>query len=50
MKRSARATSLKVLVLMILVLPLAFTSAGAAGAKKPISYDAYNGWRAIQGS
>jgi dipeptidyl aminopeptidase/acylaminoacyl peptidase len=43
-------TSLKALVLILLVLPLAFTAAGAAAEKKPIAYDAYNGWRSIQGT
>jgi dipeptidyl aminopeptidase/acylaminoacyl peptidase len=50
MKKIPAMTSLKVLVLVLLVLPLAFTSAGAAAAKKPVSYDAYNGWRSIQGT
>jgi dienelactone hydrolase len=38
-------TPLRALVLILLVAPLAFTAAGAA--KKPLSYDAYNGWRSI---
>jgi dipeptidyl aminopeptidase/acylaminoacyl peptidase len=49
MKRSAGMTSLRALVLILLVLPLAFTAAAGA-AKKPLSYDAYNGWRSIQGT
>ncbi len=52
MKQTPGMTSLKVLVLILLVLPLAVTvPAEAAGAeKKPIAYDAYNGWRSIQGT
>ncbi len=49
MKRSAGTTTLRALVLILLVLPLAFTAAAGA-AKKPLSYDAYNGWRSIQGT
>jgi dipeptidyl aminopeptidase/acylaminoacyl peptidase len=48
MNRPAGMTPLRALVLILLVAPLAFTAAGAV--KKPLSYDAYNGWRAIQGT
>jgi dipeptidyl aminopeptidase/acylaminoacyl peptidase len=50
MKRTFGTTSVRALILVLLVLPLAFTSAGAAAAKKPVGYDAYNGWRSIQGT
>ncbi len=59
MKKNAGLSLLRIVILVILALPLvvATTSAGAAGtsqvtpaAKKPISYDAYNGWRSIQGT
>ncbi len=49
MRRSAATTSLRALVLILLVLPLAVTAAAGA-AKKPLGYDAYNGWRSIQGT
>ena len=49
MKRSAGTTSLRALVLILLILPLAVTAAAGA-AKKPLGYDAYNGWRSIQGT
>ena len=35
---------MRIVLLVVLVLPL------AAGAKKPVSYDAYDGWRSIQGT
>jgi dienelactone hydrolase len=41
---------LRIVILVALVLPLAVASGSAAGAKKPVSYDAYNGWRSIQGT
>ena len=41
---------LQIVILVVLVLPLAVASGTAAGAKKPVSYDAYDGWRAIQGT
>ncbi|MGE5740875.1 MAG: prolyl oligopeptidase family serine peptidase [Candidatus Aminicenantes bacterium RBG_16_66_30] len=51
MKKTAGTISLKILVLLVLVLPLAFTAgSAAAAAKKPVAYDAYNGWRSIQGT
>ena len=39
-------------VLFVLVLALALAAPGghAAAAKKPLSYDAYDGWRSIQGT
>jgi dipeptidyl aminopeptidase/acylaminoacyl peptidase len=49
MKKAAGMTFARACVLVLLVLPLAFASAGGA-AKKPLSYDAYNGWRTIQGA
>jgi dipeptidyl aminopeptidase/acylaminoacyl peptidase len=48
MKRAAGMTFSRACILILLVLPLALTSAGAA--KKPLSYDAYDGWRTIQGA
>ncbi|MGB8960085.1 MAG: prolyl oligopeptidase family serine peptidase [Candidatus Aminicenantales bacterium] len=51
MKKTAGLSRCRILVLAALVLPLAFATGGAvAAAKKPISYDAYNGWRSIQGT
>jgi dipeptidyl aminopeptidase/acylaminoacyl peptidase len=51
MKRLAGLSLRRILVLVALVVPLAFTTGVAAGpAKKPIEYDAYNGWRSIQGT
>ena len=47
MTKAAGLTPLKALILILLAAPLVFTAAGAA-AKKPLSYDAYNGWRSIQ--
>jgi dipeptidyl aminopeptidase/acylaminoacyl peptidase len=49
MRKAAGMTFPRAFVLILLILPLAFASAGAAG-KKPLSYDAYNGWRTIQGA
>jgi len=48
----------RIFVLAVLVLPLALATATPAasgsdapdGAKKPLSYDAYDGWRSIQGN
>jgi dipeptidyl aminopeptidase/acylaminoacyl peptidase len=49
MKRTL-PSSMSVLAAVLLIL--AFTAPGghALGAKKPISYDAYDGWRSIQGT
>jgi dienelactone hydrolase len=47
---------LRIVILVVLVLPLAVatvpvgTASGTVAAKKPISYDAYDGWRSIQGT
>ena len=49
MERKNGMTFLRTLVLLAIVLPLV-SAAGAAAAKKPLSYDAYNGWRSIQGT
>ncbi|MBP1661736.1 MAG: family peptidase, partial [Candidatus Aminicenantes bacterium] len=40
---------LRIAILVALVLPLAY-AAGAAATKKPLAYDAYDGWRSIQGT
>jgi hypothetical protein len=40
----------KMLVLTAVVLSLAAGTGTAAGTKKPLSYDAYDGWRSIQGT
>jgi dipeptidyl aminopeptidase/acylaminoacyl peptidase len=48
MKRSF-APSKSALVAIVLVLAVAASGGHAAGTKKPISYDAYDGWRSIQG-
>jgi dipeptidyl aminopeptidase/acylaminoacyl peptidase len=51
MTRRARLVAGRILVLVALIVPLAFTAGPAAGAaKKPLAYDAYNGWRSIQGA
>ncbi len=51
MKRSTELSLYRILVLVALILPLAFAADGAiATTKKPVSYDAYNGWRSIQGT
>ena len=39
-----------VLLLSLCILVLASAASLAAAAKKPLSYDAYNGWRSIQGT
>jgi len=44
MKKKTGLSLLRIVLLVVLVLPL------AAGAKKPVSYDAYDGWRSIQGT
>ncbi len=49
MKRAFPASK-SVLIALVLFLALAATSGHALGAKKPIGYDAYNGWRSIQGT
>jgi dipeptidyl aminopeptidase/acylaminoacyl peptidase len=48
---------LRIIILVTLVLPFAVASGTAAqaslpaaGTKKPVSYDAYDGWRSIQGT
>jgi dipeptidyl aminopeptidase/acylaminoacyl peptidase len=51
MKRPAAHWLGRIFVLIVLVVPLAFSAGPAAGAaKKPLGYDAYNGWRSIQGA
>ncbi|MGZ5454604.1 MAG: hypothetical protein ACXWHJ_10290, partial [Candidatus Aminicenantales bacterium] len=51
MKKTAGLSRCRILVLVALILPLAFAADGAiAPTKKPVSYDAYNGWRSIQGT
>ena len=47
MKKKAGLSFLRIVLLVVLVLPLA---SAAPAAKKPISYDAYDGWRSIQGT
>ncbi len=44
------ATSKSVLAVLVLALALSLMGGAAAGAKKPLSYDAYDGWRSIQGT
>ncbi|NTV81808.1 MAG: hypothetical protein HGA24_10360 [Candidatus Aminicenantes bacterium] len=43
-------TLVRILILVAFVLPLASATGAAAGTKKTISYDAYDGWRSIQGT
>ena len=56
MEKKAGLSLLRIVILVVLVLPLAVatipvaTASGTAAAKKPISYDAYDGWRSIQGT
>ena len=56
MKKNAGLSLLRIVLLVVLVLPLAVatvpvaTASGTAAAKKPLSYDAYDGWRSIQGT
>jgi dipeptidyl aminopeptidase/acylaminoacyl peptidase len=40
----------RIVILAALALPLIAATGTAAGTKKPISYDAYDGWRSIQGT
>jgi dipeptidyl aminopeptidase/acylaminoacyl peptidase len=40
----------RIVILVALVLPLAVATGAAVGAKKPLSYDAYDGWRSVQGT
>jgi acetyl esterase/lipase len=49
MKR-ALPSSKSVFIALALILALAASSGHALGAKKPVNYDAYNGWRSIQGT
>ena len=44
------ATSKSVLAVLVLSLALSLTGGASAGTKKPLSYDAYDGWRSIQGT
>jgi dipeptidyl aminopeptidase/acylaminoacyl peptidase len=50
MKNHPGLSILRIVILVALVLPLVAGTGAAAGAKKPISYDAYDGWRSIQGT
>jgi dipeptidyl aminopeptidase/acylaminoacyl peptidase len=50
MKNRPGISLLRIVVLVALVLPLALATGTAAGTKKPITYDAYDGWRSIQGT
>ncbi len=40
----------RIALLAALVLPLALATGATAAAKKPLTYDAYDGWRSIQGT
>jgi dipeptidyl aminopeptidase/acylaminoacyl peptidase len=50
MNRKPALALARIVILVALVLPLAVATGAAAGAKKPLSYDAYDGWRSIQGT
>ncbi len=52
MNKKSGLSLLRLVALTALILPLAFAtgSAAPAGPKKPLSYDAYDGWRTIQGT
>ena len=50
MERKTGMTFLRTLMLLAIVLPLVSAAGTAAAAKKPVSYDAYNAWRSIQGT
>ena len=50
MERKTLKSLSRTFVLLAVVLPLASAAGSAAAAKKPLSYDAYNGWRSIQGT
>ncbi len=51
-ENEVRTSLLRLVSLTALILPLAFATgtAAPAGPKKPLSYDAYDGWRTIQGT
>jgi dipeptidyl aminopeptidase/acylaminoacyl peptidase len=49
MKNRPGFSLFRIAILIVLVLPLVF-AAGAAATKKPLTYDAYDGWRSIQGT
>ncbi len=50
MNRKPAFSLARIAVLVAFVLPLVWATGAAAGAKKPLSYDAYDGWRSIQGT
>jgi dienelactone hydrolase len=50
MKKRSGLSYWRIVILVAIVLPLAAGIGAAAGTKKPISYDAYDGWRSIQGT
>jgi len=51
MNRMTKLVVFRIVLLAALVMPLALTTNAAAGAaKKPLGYDAYNGWRSIEGT
>ena len=50
MNRKPALSLARIAVLVALVLPLVLATGAAAGTKKPLSYDAYDGWRSIQGA
>ncbi len=48
--KPSRPLSKSALVAIALILAVAAPGGHALGAKKPVSYDAYDGWRSIQGT
>src|SRR5512135_358068 len=51
MNKRTGSALLRLVLMAVLVVPLAFSAGAASGpSKKPLSYDAYDGWRSIQGT
>jgi len=50
MTKKRGSTLVRILVVIALILPLAAVTGAAAGTKKLVGYDAYDGWRSIQGT
>ena len=50
MKKISASRLAQVFLTVALILPLAAAAGAAAGTKKALTYDAYDGWRSIQGA
>jgi len=48
--KSAHLSLKSVVIVLALIVAVAAPSGHALGAKKPVSYDGYDGWRSIQGT